>query len=190
MRLECLSRYVSFSWILVAFLCFLIFPQVIGAQQDHEAELLAQLADANAADAISIERELQLMWSKSGSSAMDFLLRRGEDALEAKEYDRAIEHLTALTDHAPEFAEGWYARARAFALSEHYGPALADLERALTLNPNNYRIIFDLAAILERFGDFLAAFKAYRLVEDLHPNYEHLAEALERVQLHINGTSL
>ena len=37
---------------------------------------------------------------------MDLLLGRGNEALEAEDYPTAIEHFSALIDHAPDFAEG------------------------------------------------------------------------------------
>ena len=38
---------------------------------------------------------------------MDLLLERGRKAMSEGDTNTAIEHLTALTDHAPNFAEGW-----------------------------------------------------------------------------------
>lgn len=53
----------------------------------------------------------------------------------AEDYATAIEHLTALTDHAPNFAEGWHTRATAFYLIDEYGLALADLRRRWRSTP-------------------------------------------------------
>ena len=72
--------------------------------------------------------------------------------MEAQEYDVAIEHLTALTDHAPDFAEGWNARATAFYLIGEYALAVADIERALALNPRHFGAMSGLAFILEEIG--------------------------------------
>ena len=58
----------------------------------------------------------------------------------------AIEHLTALTDHAPDFAEGWHARATAYFRAVLLGPAMDDLQRALVLNPDNFDAVFGLGA--------------------------------------------
>ena len=86
-----------------------------------EDALLERLRDADPNDAAALERELQAVWSSSGSPSMDLLLRRGRDAMERQDWAAAIEHLTALTDHAPQFAEGWSERARAFFNAERYG---------------------------------------------------------------------
>ncbi|MGV6849247.1 MAG: tetratricopeptide repeat protein [Marinibacterium sp.] len=160
------------------------------AQREREAALLAQLATADAAEAARIDRELQAQWRKSGSVSMDLLLKRGRDAIEVSDYRAAIEHLTALTDHAPDFAEGWHARATAFFQADLFGPAVADLERCLALNPNNYRAIYGLATLLETFGDDTLAYQAYERAADLNPHFKEAVEALDRLRPDIEGKAL
>lgn len=162
-----------------------------GAEAGDEPALLAALAGADdAAEAARIDRQLQALWSKSGSAAMDLLLQRGRDALEAEELDAAIEHLTALTDHAPEFAEGWHTRATAYFGIGLLGPALEDLEHALALNPNNYNAIFGLGTIFETLGDERRAFEAYTRAASIHPFQDNIAEALERLRPSVQGKTL
>ena len=161
---------------------FAVIPFVVPATaQTSEAELLAQLQDAPESEAPRLERELTLIWGNSGSPAMDLLLKRGRDALEAEDNSRAIEHLSALTDHAPDFAEGWHARATAFFRAGLYGPALDDLQHALTLNPNNFNAIFGLGVMMQELGDLQRAADAYDLVLDLNPHHERAKEARKRL---------
>ena len=160
------------------------------ADLTDEAELLARLAEADPAEALRLDRQLQAIWSRSGSPAMDLLLTRARDAIEAGETQTAIDHLTALTDHAPDFAEGWHARASAYYSVNLFGPAVADLERALALNHNNYDAIFGLGSVLEAFGDHERAYEAYLRVQALHPHHEQVTQALERLRPRIEGTSL
>lgn len=160
------------------------------ADSTDPAELLERLAQAEPADAGRIDRQLRAHWSKTGSASMDLLLKRGRDAMEVGDLEAALEHFTALTDHAPEFAEGWAERAAAYYAADLYGPAVADLERALSLNPHNYNAIFGLGVILETFGDKARAYEAFRRVEAIHPNHENVAPALERLRPHVEGTSL
>ncbi len=160
------------------------------ADSRDESLLLQRLAVADRDEAIHLDRQLQALWSKSGSAAMDLLLKRGRDALEVSDTPAAIEHLTALTDHAPEFAEGWHARASAFFEAELFGPAMADLERALMLNPNNYNAIFGLGAMLEVFGDQKRAYEAYNRVLAIHPYHEEVTKAVERLRPVVEGEAL
>lgn len=163
---------------------------VSAADPAREAELLQSLADADPAGAVSIARELESAWDKSGSAAMDLLLRRGRDALERGDTLEAIEHLTALTDHAPEFAQGWYERSRAFFAADLMGPAVADLERALALNPNDYNAIYGLGVVLEHFNDPKSAYEAYSRAQAIHPHHEEVTKALQRLKPAIAGKEL
>jgi len=164
------------------------WPQT--ADETDETVLLNRLAEAERADALKLDRQLQALWSKSGSASMDLLLKRGRDALEVNDVATALDHLTALTDHAPGFAEGWHLRASAYFEAELFGPAMADLERALALNPNNYNAIFGLGTILEVFGKDRLAYEAYQRVEALNPHHEDAADAMERLKTEALGRDL
>ncbi|WP_233270460.1 tetratricopeptide repeat protein [Chachezhania sediminis] len=160
------------------------------ADLTDEGALLKALRTADPDEAEHLERQLQALWSKSGSPAMDLLLRRGRDALENGEPGLAIEHLTALVDHAPDFAEGWQMRAAAYFQVELYGPALSDLEHALALNPNHYNAMLGLGSILESVGLDDLAWEAYSQAHEINPNQEDVAKALDRLRRSVEGTDL
>jgi len=166
---------------IVTALCVLCFQVVPVAAQTSETDLLAQLAEADEAEARRIDRELALIWGRSGSPSMDLLLKRGREALEDEDNRRAIEHLSALTDHAPDFAEGWHLRATAFFRAGLYGPALDDLERALYLNPQNYNAIFGLGVMMQEFGNLSAAVELFDRALDINPHHEPAKEARARL---------
>lgn len=167
--------------IVTAFYAAFVFSTPVLAQDQAEI-LLQQLREAPESEAARLDRELGLIWDRSGSAAMDLLLKRGRDALEAEENDKAIEHLTALTDHAPEFAEGWHARATAFYRAGLYGPALDDLERALALNPDNYDAIYGLGVMMQELGNTEGAYEAFGRVLALHPHHENAIKSLEELK--------
>ncbi len=160
------------------------------ADSRDEAALLKQLAQSTPEQAISLDRQLQALWSQSGSAAADLLLERGREALDDGDIDAAIDHLTALTDHAPEFAEGWHVRASAFFGLERFGMAAADLEHALTLNPNNYDAIYGLGLIFEVVGKPEQAFEAYSRALAIHPHHEEVTNAVNRLKPQIAGKAL
>ena len=161
-----------------------------GADLTEESALLDALKTATPEEADHLDRQLKALWSKSGSPAMDLLLRRGREAMENDDLDAAIEHLTALTDHAPGFAEGWQVRAAAYYRAELLGPALADLERALLLNPNHYTAMMGLGAVLETVGLERLAWEAYSRAISIHPNHEDVSKALDRLRRSVEGTDL
>ncbi len=160
------------------------------ADSQDEAELLARLVQATPEQAIGIDRQLKALWSKSGSASADLLLERGREALDDGDVDAALDHLTALTDHAPGFAEGWHLRASAFFGIDRYGMAAADLEYVLTLNPNHYEAIYGLGLIFEVLDQPEQAYEAYSRALAIHPHHEEVTNAVNRLKPRIEGAAL
>lgn len=152
--------------------------------------LYAQLQDAEKDEAIRLAREIERERSNSGSPAMNLLLKRGADALEAGDTAAALDHFTALTDHAPDFAEGWHRRAQVFAVMEMYGPAVSDLERALTLTPQHYDAIATLGAILMQINKYELAKEAFDQALAIHPHHPDVTEALSNLGPEVGGMEL
>lgn len=169
---------------------FLLFSAPAGAQTAKLDDLFGQLLEADAQTARRIEREIWAEWSKSGSPAMDLLLERGRTALQEGDVQAAIGHLTALTDHAPEFAEGWNALATAYFQARDYGPSVAEIGRTLTLNPRHFGALSGLATILEETGDTKGALAAHRAALALHPQLQGAKAAVERLEATLAGRQL
>lgn len=163
---------------------------VWGQDGDELRDLLAEMANPETTHPDQVEARIHALWSKSGSRSMDLLLQRGEAAIEQEDYRAAVEHLTAVTDHAPEFAEAWNMRATAFFLMEEYGLALNDLSRAITLNPNHFNAAFGIGVILEEFGEYDHALRAFRMVQDLNPHQEGIEDAINRLLVLSNGRDI
>jgi tetratricopeptide (TPR) repeat protein len=144
--------------------------------------LWEKLRNAPETEAARVAAEVETIWSRSGSASMDLLLRRGREALKAGDFDLAIGHLTALTDHAPDFAEGFHMRAEAYFRANLFGPALDDLETTLALNPQHFDAIYGLGVMFQQFGDLRRAAELFRRVLTIHPNHENANEALSRLQ--------
>ncbi|MDU8927503.1 hypothetical protein RXV86_08920 [Alisedimentitalea sp. MJ-SS2] len=166
------------------------FSAPVAAQSEGMDDLFARLKSAEPADAALIEREIEMEWRKSGSPAMDLLLKRGREAMEAEDFAAAIDHFTALSDHAPGFAEGWHGRAQAYVRTERMGPAVADLKRVLSINPRQFHAIYGLGTLFEQIDRPDQAYDAYRLVLDLYPHHEDAQERLNRLEKDVNGVEL
>jgi len=146
------------------------------ADQARIDDLMAQLREAEGIQAARIAVEIQNEWSKSGSAALDLLLRRGEDALEAGENVAAIQHLTAAVDHDPTYLEAYSRRAEAYYLNGNIGPAIDDLRHVLANNPQHFSALQGFGIILfdmERPED---ALEVLRQVQDLYPADETTAD--------------
>jgi len=152
--------------------------------------LFEALKDADPGGAQQIENKIWEEWSRSGSAAMDLLLERGREALEAGEVNVAIEHFSALVDHAPGFAEGYNARATAYFQLGYYGLAIEDIRQTLARNPRHFGAMAGLALILEEIGEDEGALEAWRAVEALHPSRQGVREAIQRLERQVEGVTL
>ena len=169
-----------------------LFLSVSAAAADGDKldDLFSRLKEADGRAAARIEREIWTEWSKSGSPAMDLLLQRGRDAMAAGKTDEAIEHLTALIDHDPDFAEGWNARATAYFNAGQYGPSVADIAEVLKRNPRHFGAMAGLGAILEQLGKPQRALEVYRAALAIHPQLKGVSEVVKRLETEVAGTDL
>lgn len=152
--------------------------------------LFRQLAEPSGEGWRIAESDILREWSKSGSASMDLLYKRGEEALDQGDAATAIGHLTALTDHAPDFAAGWQLRAAAFATAGQFGPAVADLARALQIEPQQFAALTQLGAMLEEIGDTGGALSAYRESLRIHPHQQEAIDGVARLEREDRGTEI
>ncbi len=152
--------------------------------------MFARLQAADPRTARRIEREIWNEWSKSGSATADLLLQRGRDALGEGKTDEAIEHLTALVDHAPDFAEGWNARATAYFQAGQFGPSVADIAQVLRLEPRHFGALAGFGAILEATDREAEALEVYRAALAIHPHLAGVSDAVTRLEQKQTGQDL
>ncbi len=152
--------------------------------------LFEQLLEADPDEADRIEGQIITEWGKSGSAAMDLLFRRGEDAMDAGTPDVAIEHFTALVDHAPDFAEGYNGRASAYYQMGLYGPAIDDLRLVLVLDQRHFGAMPGVAVVLEEIGRPEDALEVWRRVEALVPTDPEVASMIDRLEIQLQGETL
>ena len=133
------------------------------------------------------ERTVTKSWSRSGSASMDLLLQRGRDAMRRENWDAAIEHLTDLVNLAPDFAEGWSARATVYFRQEKLGLALADLGEAIAQDPRHFGAYAGLGLVFEKLEDAPRATEAYRRSLSIHPNLKAARDGVERLSGQAEG---
>ena len=164
-----------------------------GAAQAQTAGLerfFEELADPAYPGWERAESDILREWSRSGSAAMDLLLKRGEQAMDTGDLPTAIAHLTALTDHAPDFPEGWNARATAYYMAGEHGPAMADIARVLALEPRHWGALAGLGMILQEMDDKHRALAAFRASFALNPHQQDVNDAIARLEKELAGVAL
>lgn len=176
--------------IVTAFLAMVMNSVPLAAQTTKLDQLFEDLALEPQPAWKKIEETIWIEWSKSGSPAADLLLQRGRDAMDAEDYSTAVEHFTALTDHAPLFAEGFNARATAYYRMSLYGPALEDIQNALSLNPRHFGAMQGLGLILEELEMKPESLDIFRKAAAIHPHRPTIKEAIERLVKEVEGQKL
>ncbi len=172
------------------FSVFLLLTTANATEDRSVAPLLDELQQPDQDDWQRLERQITRLWSRSGSASADLLLQRGRDAMRRGQVAEAIEHFTALIDHAPDFAEGYHARATAWFMDGKLGRALDDLTEALARNPHHFSALAGMGRIFEDLSEFERARAAYRAANAIHPHRIDVRTALERLERRLNGTAL
>jgi Tfp pilus assembly protein PilF len=145
-----------------------------------EEKLFVQLKEAeNAEDAHPIEQKLIAMFRASGSPSVDLLITRVQAALAATDNKTAKQLIDAVTNIAPNYAEGWHIRAGMEKAADDDTAALVSLQKVVQLNPRHFAALNELADMLEDYGDKAGALKLYRRALELDP---HLPGATQRVR--------
>jgi tetratricopeptide (TPR) repeat protein len=144
-------------------------------------QLMAELAQPGRKDWERVQAQITRIWSHSGSPSMDLLLSRGNEALAAEDYPLAVEHFSALIDHAPDFAEGWNGRATAYFMMGEYSLSITDVEHVLVLNPRHFGALAGLGFMLEELDDPRLALRAFEQAQKLNPNQPTVNDAISRL---------
>ena len=182
---------VTLKALVVAIGCsYATLPMAQDLPDDPDALLEMLAAEADPVEAGRLADEVLERWSHSGSPAMDLLMRRAQSAMAEGEWARAVTHLTALTDHAPDFAEGWNKRAEAFFMLDRYGAAMADIEQVLILEPRHFGAWAGLGLMMEAMDLDQGALRAFRRATEIYPAEQNVADAIERLELQTGGRTL
>ena len=152
------------------------------AAQKKQAELDRLLAvlkrTADQKEAAKISRQIQGLWSQSGSDTIDLLMQWAEDGINQQDYARALDFLDNVVALQPDYAEGWARRAAVHVQLNDLKLAMSDLHRSLSLEPRNYNALFLVGSILEMTGRNKLALEAY---EDALKIYPQMQRAQKRV---------
>jgi len=184
---------IILNLVVAASLAFLPLAGVARAQDMPAADLdtlMAELARPDQERWMRIERQILREWGRSGSSVADYLFQRGQVALRGGQTEAAIDHFSAVIDHAPDFAEGWNARATAYYMANRLGQSMADIEQVLMRNPRHFGALAGMGAIFEQVGRLEDARAAYAAAHELHPHRATVREALARLEQELAGRAL
>ena len=138
----------------------------------------------------TVQNDIWVHWSQSGSDSLDLLLLRAGRAMESGDHELALRFLDDLVRLAPGFAEGWNKRATVYYLMGEFGHSVADIQQTLALESRHFGALSGLGIILELLGDKKGAMRAYRRGLEVHPNLPGAAAGVERLSPDVDGREL
>jgi tetratricopeptide (TPR) repeat protein len=165
------------------------------AEPLDRAKLLADLYDKlgkapNATAAEPITKAIEDLWTISGSDTIDLLMTRATQFANREDADLSLAILDAVVDIAPQEAEGWYLRAKVNIIKGKPERALADLRRALAIDPKHYKAINGLGLVLEQIGAKKEALEAYRRALEVNPFLDDARQGVDALKREVEGRDI
>ncbi len=169
-----------------------VAPGAVADQNDPRLDtLFTRLNQADSAHGARIYQErIWDIWLKSGSDTVDLLVKGGIVAMGKRDYDRALELFTSVTEMAPEFAEGWNKRATIHFLMGDLERSLSDVEQTLVLEPRHFGALSGLGMIHLRLKDESRAYQAFKNALDLNRHLPMARREVERLRKKVEGEAI
>ena len=154
-------------------------------------QLLQKLGKTASEDeAKPIEKELLIQFLQSGSASVDLLMTRVDALMGGGDKGNAEKILNAVTQIAPNYAEGWHARGKLEAENGHDEAAMVSLNKAIKLNPREFAAHVELGDMLEEYGAKPAALAEYKKALALDPHFEGLDKRVEQLSRDVEGEKI
>ena len=150
--------------------------------------LFTELANApDARTASELAGEIWSIWHHSGKPEVDRMLEVGVRAMESQEYESAYAMFNTIVEQEPEFAEGWNKRAHVLYLTGNYDSSIADVKKALALEPRHWNALHGMGLIYEEMGEPGEALRWFEKALKLYPKMPQLREHIDQLRTQTQG---
>ncbi|HUQ75039.1 MAG TPA: tetratricopeptide repeat protein [Burkholderiales bacterium] len=116
------------------------------------------------------ERGLWALWSRSGERALDEIMARGVQEMQAGNHPAAIATFSEVVKKKPDFAEGWNKRATVYYLAGELKRSIADCAEVLKRNPRHFGALSGLGQIYYQLEDYERSIEWFRKALEVNPN--------------------
>lgn len=141
-----------------------------GTEASQLDTLFAELKEEdNEAAARRIAERIRDEWQDAGGDTANLLMEWAQEAAQQEKYHVALDLLDQTVVLYPDYVEGWTRRALVHVMMQDFSRAMADLSRALTLEPRHFEAMSGVAGILRVTGHEDAALAIYRRMLEIYP---------------------
>ena len=156
----------------------------IGLMADAQ-RVLDRLADADLRVRESAAAAAWQIWSRSGEPAIDKLVARGVEQMQASALGDALATFDEVVRRMPAFAEGWNKRATIYFLLGENEKSLRDCDEVFKRNPNHFGALAGAGQIHLRLGNTRRALEFFRRAVQVNPNLEGPAQVIPMLELQL-----
>jgi tetratricopeptide (TPR) repeat protein len=165
-------------------------PQQGGQTRNLDFLFGALKAAPDADSAKQVEGRIWAQWIASGSDTANLLMTRVKTAIDAKDFNLAIELLDAIVKIKPDYIEAWNRRATIRYMRKEFGESLQDIRQVLIREPRHFGALSGLGMILQEFGDDKRALEAFRRALDIHPNLPRIPDLVKSLTEKVEGRDI
>jgi tetratricopeptide (TPR) repeat protein len=132
------------------------------------------------------EHALWSIWFRCGNQQANTELCRGTKALNARNFETAMEHFDRAIAIDEDFAEAYNQRAIAHYLQERYFESIADARRAVEKMPCHFGALAGMGHCHLNLGDLPKALKCYEQALSINPHLDCLNQTVSEIRSRLN----
>ena len=136
----------------------------------------------SAGEAATITRQIWNLWHKHDDENVQLLMAQGRRLMSRGNFGEAIIYFTEAVKIAPEFAEGWNARATAYYLMGDLDLSTQDVKRTLRLESRHFGALSGQGSIFLQLQNNHAALAFFEKALEYNPHMAQVTENIERIR--------
>ncbi len=141
-------------------------------------------------DAKRVASTIEALSQKTGNEASDVFMQWGEETLAGGNMAQAYDYFDGAVMLSPNAAEAYFKRATISFAQGDFTHALADLQRALALEPRHTGVLMGLGAVFSDLGRDREALSAYARALEINPYLEDAKKLVPQLRKKVEGEGI
>lgn len=157
-------------------------PQAISDQTDERLDVLFERLRVapDAREGQQITAKIWAIWRQTSNEIANTYMGRGFRDMASEHYEDALAAFNKVVETAPDYAEGWNARATLLYVMGDYAGSVADIERTLALEPRHFGAWSGLGLVHMNLENDTAALEAFKKALSFNP---HLISSMRNIEI-------